>query len=150
MSGTLITIEANTGEVGKHLQRIAERAEHLPDVLTELGEVLVPSVYARFVAGVAPDGEPWAPLAPRTLRRKKGPGILRESLALQDSIHYQVEGDTLHVGTDVVYGAIHQLGGTIKHKGGGKTKMPARPYLGLSAGDETAMLAVVADYLTDG
>jgi phage virion morphogenesis protein len=116
MTGTTIDIQVNAGEVGKRLHRIAERTEHLDDVLRELGEILVPSTQARFVQGVAPDGSPWAPLAPSTLRRKKGPGILRESLALQGSIHYQVEGDELHVGTNLPYAAIHQLGGKIKHK----------------------------------
>ncbi|HEY4294522.1 phage virion morphogenesis protein [Luteibacter sp.] len=115
MSGVSYSIEVNVKEVAARLAHLAKRLDHVQDALAEIGEVLVPSTQQRFGQAISPTGAPWAPLSPRTLAHKKGPGILRESLALQSSIHYQVEGDELHVGTDLVYGAIQQLGGKVHH-----------------------------------
>lgn len=116
MTGTTIKIAGTGDAIGQKLSQMAERAGDLHDALRELGEVLVPSTQARFDQAVAPDGTPWAPLSPRTLARKKGPGILRESLMLQGSIRYQVEAYALMVGTDLEYAAIDQFGGKVKHE----------------------------------
>ena len=40
--------------------------------------------------------------------------ILTERGLLRGSIHYELNGDTLEVGTDRKYGAIHQFGGVVK------------------------------------
>lgn len=80
------------------------------------------------------------------------------------------------IGTNKVYAAIHQFGGTIKHPGGtryvvvnavamfvsnafmgpvsGITKphpipMPARPFLGASESDQTELLRVLQGHISD-
>lgn len=116
MAGVDYDIQIDHAEIARRLRHLGQRIDDLHDVLNEMGEVLVPSTQARMVRGVAPDGSDWTPLAPSTLLRKKGPGILRERLTLMGSIHHQVEGDELHVGTGLVYAAVHQFGGKVAHK----------------------------------
>jgi phage virion morphogenesis protein len=166
MSGISIDISTDQDEIEQRLQKIAARSADLSDALAEIGEEMVPSTKARFVRAVAPDGSPWAPLAPNTLAMKKGPGILREALHLQESFRYQVSGGALEVGTNVPYAAAHHFGRkphvirpktgkalfwsgarhpvrAINHPG-----LAARPMLGVSTEDEGAILAILSDYLT--
>ncbi|MGH8350982.1 MAG: phage virion morphogenesis protein, partial [Pseudomonas sp.] len=97
-----------------------------------------------------------------------GPGTLRESLHLQSSIRYQVEGEAVRIGTDVPYAAAHQFGTparVIRPRHGKALSWPgaghpvkqvnhpgllARPFLGLSSEDESDILAMLADYLGGG
>lgn len=61
---------------------------------------------------------------------------------LDDTIQALVTGDEAEVGTNVVYGAIHQFGGEEV----GLPGLPARPYLGLSAEDEADLDAIIDDW----
>lgn len=98
----------------------------------------------------SPDGAAWAP-------NKAGTSILVKSGHLLASIHYEVGGNEVRVGSGLVYAAIHQFGGTITPKNsshlvfpgldGGlvfakSVTLPARPYLGLS-GENLAELEEV-------
>ena len=84
-------------------------------MLNDIGHALTKSVQDRFVAMQSPDGAPWKPLHPRTIRQKRNKNkILTERGLLRGSIHYELNGDTLEVGTDRKYGAIHQFGGVVK------------------------------------
>ena len=100
----------------------------------------------RFTRQRDADGKPWKPLKPATLKHKKNPMILTESHHLRDSIRHQVSGgNTLRVGTNKVYGAIHQLGG--KTGRGHKVTMPARPFLGIGKEDSKDIVEVLTDWL---
>lgn len=110
MTGVSLDIVIDEGDLGRQLQQLVDRAGDLRDALGEIGEIMTASTQARFGQGVDPDGSPWAPLAASTLALKKGPGTLRESLHLQSSIRYQVDGDAVRIGTDVPYAAAHQFG----------------------------------------
>ena len=100
------------------LQGLAKATGDLKPALRGMGEFLMESTQDRIKAGgPGPDGKPWAPLSPAYLLVKKGPGTLRESGQLMDTIHWQLIGDTgVAVGSSKVYAAIQQLGGTVKHK----------------------------------
>jgi len=166
MTGTLIDIDADTPRVGAALAVLSNRLADLRDPLAEIGELMVDSTFHRIGAGgPAPDGSPWAPLAPSTLARKKGPGPLRENLTLQGSFRYQVEGDAVVWGTNLVYAAAQQFGlpaRTIRPKRGKALAWPGakhpvakvnhpglkpRPFLGVSIDDEGLIMEVVQDYL---
>lgn len=62
---------------------------------------------------------------------------------LDDTIQALVTGDEAEVGTNVVYGAIHQFGGE-------EVGLPARPYLGSSAEDEADLDAIIDDWASQG
>ncbi|CAM5520929.1 phage virion morphogenesis protein [Eoetvoesiella caeni] len=134
------------------LDRIIENMGNLRPVLFDIGEYMQGSVEERFRNETDPHGQPWEPLTEFTKKNKRGNQILTESggSGLRGSIHYEVGSTSLEQGTNKIYGAIHQLGGTIKAKGGGalaigrpggafalvkQVTIPQREYLGLSKED---------------
>ncbi|VXC72103.1 putative Phage virion morphogenesis (tail completion) protein [Pseudomonas sp. 8Z] len=154
MAGAMLDVEVSDSQVGELLAKLAERMGDLRTPLEDIREYLHQSTDERFRQQVGPDGSPWAPLAPSTLARKKGPRTLRESGDLQDTLRGQVQGDELLFGTDRPYGAVHQFGQRAGASGRNRRgspipwgDIPARPYLGLSAEDETEVLAIVESWL---
>lgn len=133
-------------------------------VMRAIGVGLVRNVHDRFEAAVDPQGQPWQKLNPAYAAAKRGPGILRESGmrgGLMGSITFAASPDTVEVGTNKIYAAVHQFGVTItpvkashlvfrigdqvvKAK---SVTVPARPYLGISAEDERTIAETVTDAL---
>ncbi|MCE8004231.1 phage virion morphogenesis protein [Billgrantia ethanolica] len=142
------------------LRQIERNMGSTRPALLEIGEHLQGSVEERFRTETDPQGRPWAPLSDFTKANKRGNQILTESggAGLRGSIHYRVQDNALEQGTNKIYGAIHQLGGTIKAKGGGalaigrpdgefalvkQVTIPAREYLGLSVDDREVIDAIL-------
>jgi phage virion morphogenesis protein len=157
MAGAMLDVQVDDSQVGAVLAELIERLGDIRTPLNDIAEYLHQATDERFRQQVAPDGTPWAPLSPATLARKKGSRILRESGVLQDTMRHQVEGEELLFGTDRPYGAVQQFGQ--KAGASGRTKrgapipwgdIPARPYLGLSSADESEILAIVTNYLSNG
>lgn len=174
MSDELIKIEHTVVPAQKVLKKLASQTSNLRPALKVMGEALTLSTEGRFNAETDPTGTKWQEIKPRTRKRKKHSKILTEDGNLRGSIHPEVEGDsTLMVGTPSKYGAIHQLGGTIKQEGivvhlkgkgrntrfakaanadramkvNRKITMPARPYLGVSKEDEKELVAIAEEHL---
>lgn len=114
------------------LGQIQARLERPAELLAQLGEYGQSSTEARFKSQSGPDGTAWQALTPRYLKRKKKNkdkvltlgGYLRR-------IHWQPVGnDAVRWGSNSVYAAIHQHGGTIEqparqssvHFGAGSTE----------------------------
>jgi len=115
MAGTVIKVDVQERPVVDALNRLLALGLSPRPVLRIIGEHLVASVERRFDTETAPDGKPWQPVSKQTRARKKHPKILTETHRLRSSIVYRVASrDTLEIGTNVVYGAIHQFGGTIQ------------------------------------
>lgn len=110
-----IRITVNDEPVNQALNSLAKKVKDPSAAMKIIGEYMLRSTENRFDSqGPAPDGSPWAPLKSSTLRRKKHSKILTESGHLRGSIRYQLRGPfTIAIGTNRVYAAIHQLGGTI-------------------------------------
>jgi phage gpG-like protein len=70
--------------------------------------------------------------------------ILRDSGILQDTLRYQLtaDGRGVAVGTDRVYGAMQQFGGTRAQWPHLWGDIPARPFLGLDAADRAEIVAI--------
>lgn len=156
MAGATLDVAVDSSQLGELLAKLADRLGDLRTPLEDIREYLHQSTDERFRQQVGPDGSPWAPLAPSTLARKKGPRTLRESGDLQDTLRGQVQGDELLFGTDRPYGAVHQFGQKAGASGRNRHgssipwgDIPARPYLGLSAEDETEVLAIIEDWLLE-
>ena len=147
--------------------------EGMSDAFDEIGARLEASTQHRFETETAPDGEPWKPSrasygrgpAPGGMGNPDRGQTLTDTGRLRASIARIVGEDMLQVGTNVVYAGIHQFGGKTKphvirpkrkkalawpggrhpvrkvsHPG---SKIPARPFLGLSAGDERSILRTI-------
>ncbi|MGD9504562.1 MAG: phage virion morphogenesis protein [Syntrophobacteraceae bacterium] len=122
MAGAMATITVDDRGVLELLERMRERGGALRGLmLREIGEIVQESVQRNFEERRSPDGASWPQVSPRYAeykrKKRKDPlNILIWSRRLMGSIHPSVQGDAVLVGTDVVYGAIHQFGGKIERK----------------------------------
>lgn len=169
-----ITIEFDSAPVTAALDRLlaALGPAGMAPAMKEVGEVLQESTKQRFVTSTAPDGTRWAPNAQATFEsylnrdgknfnkdgrlgvrgaaRAMSKKPLVDTGVLADTIVWQLVdgGAGVEVGTNRFAGewdggaAVHQFGNR-------KGTIPARPILGLSAGDEVEVLDVVERHLLD-
>ncbi len=142
MVGASFRIEIDDASAKQALAGLLEKAQDLTPAMDEIGAMLVTSTLRRFETGQAPGGAPWPPSA-RAIR--DGGQTLVDSGRLRDSITHYPSRDQVVVGSNVVYAAIHQLGGRAGR--GGAAKIPARPYLGVDAGDKAEVVNILSDYL---
>lgn len=166
----MITVEIDNRAVLDALEHLRDRIEDIDPAFRQIGERLTETTQARFNTSTGPDGQRWAPNSQATIlsylagksgsyQKKtgkisaKGAGYamnkhpLVASGLLQDSIHWQLIPGGVAVGTDRFAeawdggAAVHQFGSRDSH-------IPARPFLGLSEGDEQTILEVLARYLS--
>lgn len=155
------------------LERLRGRCGNLAPLLTGIGEDLTESSKHRFSTATAPDGTPWAPNTEVTIlqylgatkgnfRKKdgklsaKGAGrvmakkpLTGETKMLGQQIAYRLVGNTLEVGSTMIYSAVQQFGAKKGSLGGGAPwgDIPARPFLGISPEDGAAIEQSILDYL---
>lgn len=174
-----VDIQLDDARVQATLQRLERAAVNPAPALKAVGEALVDSTKQRFLQSIGPDGKPWAPNAPSTfvtlLRRYKGSfgkdgrvsargaarasgkkPLIGETRSLSTTINYRVSGNAVEIGSPMEYAAVQQFGA---RKGAfGSTRrgapipwgdIPARPYLGVSAGDAQIIDRLFYDYLRE-
>ena len=157
------TIDTQGGRaIEAKLASLAAAFGDLTPLMDIFGGVLESGVLERFDTETAPDGTPWA----QSIRvREEGGKTLTDSGQLRDSRTYIASSDSVEVGTNKIYGGVHQFGATIRAKNasflafnlpGGlglavvkEVTIPARPFLGLSAEDEDELVAQAEDYARD-
>jgi phage virion morphogenesis protein len=150
---------------------LESRLKNPRPLLVKIGGYLLISTKERFRTETAPSGARWQANAPATIRSyllQRGGGYKKDgslnargvrlagskkvltgiSKSLANQINYSVssDGKTLYVGSTMVYGRIQQKGGMAGR--GNKVKIPARPFLGLSASDTAKIQTYVAGYLS--
>jgi phage virion morphogenesis protein len=115
VAGASIQFEYDNQAVLARIRQIATTLGTPEPLLRDFGEVLLESTEQRFSTQQSPDGVPWQALSPRYQMRKhlNADKILTLRGYLGGGMRYQVSGDTLAVGTNSKYGAIHQFGGEI-------------------------------------
>ena len=95
----------------RYLSDITKRLGHIPShIWNDISERCVRSVKENFQQGGRP--KKWK----KSARAKKGGKTLIDTSRLINSITYQSFGDETRVGTNTIYAAIHNFGGTIKAK----------------------------------
>lgn len=134
--------------------------ENPAPLLAQLGEYTLRTTRDRFKTQTGPDGTAWSALQPWYKKEKSQNknrvltlrGFLRGQLVSQ-----VVGGKSVEVGSNLVYAAVHQFGGTIKPKSGKllafrghvakSVTIPARPYLGLSDADQNELVERTLEWL---
>lgn len=117
--------------------------------MTSIGRILKTGTQLRFRSQQSPEGDAWKP----SQRAEAESGqTLRLTSRLRNSITYAASHDRVEVGTNVVYGAIHQFGGVVGRATGKagpvrRPRLPARPYLGASEDDRTDITQALNDHL---
>lgn len=90
-----------------------------------------------------PAGEAWPEWsADYAETRHSGQSLLQGAGHLLDSIAFQVEGDSVLVGSPLVYAATHQFGDPDRG-------IEARTYLGLEGQDYEDVVGLIEDYLEE-
>lgn len=171
-----IIIEFDSAPILDKLARLqrALAPEGYAGVLGEIGEYLAESTRQRFVTSTAPDGSKWAPNAKATylgiLRRDskeggkntrkdgrintRGTRMMAGKKPLVDSgdlatyIEWQrtADGSGVDIGTNRF--ADEWTGGAAVHQFGSRDgRIPARPFLGLSAADERKVESILDHWL---
>lgn len=170
MSGATVSITVDDAAVRAALAQLVKQLQSPRAALRDVGEALLRSTDEHFRQQRGPDGTPWPALSEVTLERrldarkgtrgkrgltKKGrtllanAKILRDSGALQDTIRYQLtaDGHGVAVGTNRVYGAMQQFGGTRAQWPHLWGDIPPRPFLGVSEADRAEIIAIFERHL---
>lgn len=130
----------------------------VPQYLDELG-VLVTSQTQRRIRSekTSPAGVAWK-------ANSEGTSILFRSGALDDSVHHEVGGREVEVGSNMVYAGIHQEGGTIRPKKANalsfsiagafvvvkKVDIPQRQYIGISSANAAEIVRFTESFILRG
>ena len=158
MAGTAQRL--NPARLAAWLTERGNRLDHpdLGNLWKQVAVALSADAKRRFVEGNAPDGTPWQPLArprgrKRDRKKRKGQGAdkpLRDTGLLMASLTASGVGAPQHVervtesgmifGTSVPYASFHQHG---------TSRIPARPFLGISPRLQTALRRLITDYLVN-
>ena len=137
----------------EHVKRLGLRIQALAHV--DFGDLLeglaaeVESQTRRRLSDekTAPDGTPWAAWTDDyAATRNGGQSLLESSGALIDSIESVVSDDSVETGSNLIYAAIQNLGGT-EDMPAGPAGIPARHYLGFSGDNLIDINNVVDDFI---
>lgn len=159
MADILITDD----EITAALTRLSAALSDMTPVMQEIGEIMIDSTKQRFPQGIAPDGSRWAPKSQTTLNRYGARSSNRIDIrplfgpsgALSSQIFYEAAPDSVAWGSPMIYAAPQQFGAA--QGAFGRTSrngpipwgnIPARPFLGVSAEDQTNILDAIAEALT--
>ncbi len=152
-----IKIEIAASAVLAAFNRLQQTAAAPGPVLAKVGDILAEKIRMGFHRSQDPYGNAWHGLAVRQGKPLVDKGHLR------NSITYRVVGNSVEIGTNRPFAAVHQFGATIRPKPGGVLRfyvagrpvfvkkgvsIPARPFLpsakhGLPASWEQEVLAVI-------
>lgn len=116
----MITVKVTDSGIKEAMTRISRRMADPSPVMLAISEALKDQVAENFATQSGPLGK-WPPLKYKRKGRGTNPQLLQHSGRLRDSVHPTHTRNTAVIGTNVVYAAIHQFGGTIN--------MPARSQL---------------------
>ena len=107
-----ITLTLQTDETTRVLATIEGHLQDLGPPLEATKQLLLTSVRDNFAAGGRPT--PWVPLRRARRRGSLGSAIpLNDTGTLRASITGEVSGNTVTIGTNLAYAAIHNFGGTV-------------------------------------
>lgn len=149
MSDNPIEIKIENQEITSKLLDLAKRCENLRPVMKNIAGILAYSVEENFKEEGRPDK--WIDLAESTkkqrTKKRKWPGqILQVEGQLASSVSTYYDNESVIIGSNLDYAAIHQLGGQAGRNN--SVEIPARPYLNLSDDDFKEILNAAENFLS--
>ncbi len=143
----MIEIRIDSAKLVAALRRLIASGRDLTPAMRRAAGIMYDAVEENFEQ----EGRPkWKSLAASTIKQRSKDGswpgkVLQRRGNLARSITRHADAESAMVGTNLVYAAIHQLGGQAGR--GRKVKIPARPYLELTRDDEDAIEKSFAKFL---
>lgn len=156
------SIDFQVSHLTRALEAVRREIATPQEMLGSLGNSLLQVNQERHDQGLAPDSSKWKDLSPLTLQSKRKPRMLYDHGDLL-RFQYQVEGETLRIGTADRKAVFHHFGTepyTITATGralkfGGMFRkrvnhpgLPARPLVGFPSSDQQLVADVIEDHLT--
>lgn len=119
-------------ELQKDLKRIAKELANPRPLLLDIEGAARSEAKESFIEAKDPvSGKKWQELSPMTKANKKRKNLSEKKLIatskLKNSINGRILNDTVSIGVNLPYAAIHEYGG--KAGRNHKVKIPARPYM---------------------
>lgn len=114
-----IRLSVSNDTVSATLDRIDRVADNPAAIMADIASFLVQRSEHHIETETGPDGK-WQPLSPRTAAKRSGRSrrgtahMLRVSNRLYSSITGDSSATEAAVGTNVIYAAVQQLGGTVQ------------------------------------
>lgn len=118
--------------------KITDRLRDLRAPLQATANHIEAKLDNQFSQEIDPDGDPWEPLNPQTLKYKVGGSILVKTGKLRESFTYLVQGKSLQVSSNSPVFEVHDRG---------ILPMPQRQILGLNAEDKNEIAGLVRGYV---
>ena len=144
-------------------------------LMDRIGQAMETTTAERWDAEISPEGIPWKKSNKPEGKTLIGDGKRGPSARLKNSITHKASRDSVRIGTNVIYAAIHQYGFSgsqsvkahkrtvtsifgrrlsrpLEQRIGAFTRtmtMPARPFLGVSTEDEAEISAQFEDFLLE-
>ena len=151
MAGAALEISIDSAQLRllqERLERLSGAFGRPAGLLDALGAAVVSQTQRRIESErTSPIGEPWPEWSgDYALTRHAGQSLLRGGGALLESIQSAVDGEIAEIGTNLVYGAIQQFGGT-GDMPPGPAAVPAREYLGIGAASLAELDEIVDGWL---
>lgn len=157
-----VDLQINDREVRDALARLVRQGTDLSPAMRLIAASIEAATQLRFKDGRDPGGAPWKPLAPSTRRvramrsRSRGGAAVAAAVSgpmqplldtgqLRRSITSTYGAKEAVVGTNLRYAPIHQFGGQAGRRR--RTRIAARPYLGLSVADRDDILDILREHL---
>lgn len=161
-----VEVKIEDKEVKEALKKAAERIGDLTPVMRTIGEVVRTSIERNFIASGRPKWKPSGRVKKKGGQTLSDSGVLRRSFSVNEAI-IRATRNSVSVGTNVKYAAIHQLGGRtrahdirpknkkalrtpfglfrkVRHPG---SVIPARPFLMVQDEDWTEIEHTINDYI---
>ena len=164
MAGLQQTFTLTDQGLEAQLDALIARGGNLTPAFDDIGEDMIAVTINAFEKSQSPEGVPWLPSAAAKAEGRKT--LIDQGMrgGLEGSFG-RIPGPTGVVyGTNVVYAAIHQFGGSFAHHGRSKgadqgtgfgsvfasalVSLPARPFIGASDKDIARWEGTLRDYLT--
>lgn len=146
-----VEIVLSDSHVLQVLGSLLDKLDDLSDPMNDIAAVLESATEGAFEAEADPvTGQAWQSLSDAYLKanpKRQGGKILQASAGgLAASVTADSGDFWAAIGSNKIYAAIHQFGGT-DDMPAGPAGIPARPYLGVSREDEQSMLGILGEYL---
>lgn len=106
------SIRTDDTSLQRELAGIVRRGQDLTPAMKSFGEYMRGRTEERFSSEEDPDGRSWPE---SKTAKKEGRKVLTKTHRLRRSITSVAGRSSLILGTNVVYGRIHQLGGAVRH-----------------------------------
>lgn len=134
MSDDCIKIKHNLKDIDKLMIELANRVKNAKPTMRKIGLIIKNYVDQKFETEGEYNGEKWKGWSEswtkERQKRKSAKGkILSLEGELRESIDDKITDESVQVGTNKVYAAIHNFGGDVKKRNGETFDMPKRQYL---------------------